>query len=241
MKRDQDFGPMLQCCMVEHMDGREWDDLSDGAQERVSAVAGDFVEMLGHEKPRAFYARVSLMGKRSLGLCRVTEAPLAGVTMLRCEKDGGVEWVNPAAVYSVTEVPDTVAEAEIASALRHAESVRVETERRAAQLRSEREAATVDVVVDRESKMVGAIASLTGLLRVNDAALQAALRANGLDGYSLSPLDDDAHASTGFSFYTVTPDADSVRLMAAMSALGFSSVFFRTAVDSDELVESIPF
>lgn len=241
MKRDQDFGPMLQCCMVEHMDGREWDDLSDGAQERVSAVAGDFVEMLGHEKPRAFYARVSLMGKRSLGLCRVTEAPLAGVTMLRCEKDGGVEWVSPAAVYSVTEVPDAIAEAEIASARRHEESVRAETERRAAQLRSEREAATVDVVVDRESKMVGAIASLTGLLRVNDAALQAALRANGLNGFSFSPLDNEAHASIGFSFYTTTVDADAERLVDAMRDLGFSSVNVRPAVDEDELVESIPF
>lgn len=242
MKRDQDFGPMLQCCMVEHMDGREWDDLSDGAQERVSAVAGDFAEMLGHAaKPRVFYARVSLMGHRTIGICRVTEAPLAGVTMLRCEKDGGVEWVSPAAVYSVTEVPDAIAEAEIASARRHEESVRAETERRAAQLRSEREAATVDVVVDRESKMVGAIASLTGLLRVNDAALQAALRANDIDGYSLSPLDDDAHDPIGFSFYTTAVDADAERLVDAMRDLGFSSVNVRPAVDEDELVESIPF
>lgn len=244
MKRDQDFGPMLQCCMVEHMDGREWDDLSDGAQERVSAVAGDFVEMLGRatsSKHRAFYARVSLMGHRSIGLCRVTEAPLAGVTMLRCEKDGGVEWVNPAAVYSIAEVPHAVAEAEIASALRHAQEVRAEKERRAAELRSERAAATVDVAVDRESKMVGAIASKRGLLRLGDPALQAALRANGLDGFSLSPLDDVAHDPIGFSFYTITPDADAERLVDAMRDLGFASVNVRPAVDCDELVESIPF
>jgi|CXWK01.1.fsa_nt_gi hypothetical protein len=242
MKRDQDFGPMLQCCMVEHMDGREWDDLSDGAQERVSAVAGDFAEMLGHAaKPRVFYARVSLMGHRTIGICRVTEAPLAGVTMLRCEKDGGVEWVSPAAVYSVTEVPDAVAEAEIASALRHAQEVQAEAERRAAQLRSERAAATACVVVHAESKMVGAIASKAGLLRLSDTALQAALVDNGLDGFSLSPLDNDAHDPIGFSFYTTAVDADAERLVDAMRDLGFSSVNVRPAVDEDELVESIPF
>lgn len=220
-----------------------WSELPELDQRRLVAVAELFLSMAPTKaaQPRAFHARVSLMGKRSLGLCRVTEAPLAGVTMLRCEKDGGVEWVSPAAVYSVTEVPDAIAEAEIASARRHEESVRAETERRAAQLRSEREAATVDVVVDRESKMVGAIASLTGLLRVNDAALQAALRANDIDGYSLSPLDDDAHAPTGFSFYTVTPIADAERLVDAMCDLGFSVVNERPAVDCDELVESIPF
>ena len=242
MKRDQDFGPMLQCCMVEHMDGREWDDLSDGAQERVSAVAGDCAEMLGHAaKPRVFYARVSLMGHRTIGICRVTEAPLAGVTMLRCEKDGGVEWVSPAAVYSVTEVPDAVAEAEIASALRHAQEVQAEAERRAAQLRSERAAATACVVVHAESKMVGAIASKAGLLRLSDTALQAALVDNGLDGFSLSPLDNDAHDPIGFSFYTTAVDADAERLVDAMCDLGFSSVNVRPAVDEDELVESIPF
>ena len=242
MKREQDFGPMLQCCMVEHMDGREWDDLSDGAQERVSAVAGDFAEMLGHAaKPRVFYARVSLMGHRTIGICRVTEAPLAGVTMLRCEKDGGVEWVSPAAVYSVTEVPDAVAEAEIASALRHAQEVQAEAERRAAQLRSERAAATACVVVHAESKMVGAIASKAGLLRLSDTALQAALVDNGLDGFSLSPLDNDAHDPIGFSFYTTAVDADAERLVDAMRDLGFSSVNVRPAVDEDELVESIPF
>lgn len=242
MKRDQDFGPMLQCCMVEHMDGREWDDLSDGAQERVSAVAGDFAEMLGHAaKPRVFYARVSLMGHRTIGICRVTEAPLAGVTMLRCEKDGGVEWVSPAAVYSVTEVPDAVAEAEIASALRHAQEVQAEAERRAAQLRSERAAATACVVVHAESKMVGAIASKAGLLRLSDTALQAALVDNGLDGFSLSPIDNDAHDPIGFSFYTTAVDADAERLVDAMRDLGFSSVNVRPAVDEDELVESIPF
>lgn len=242
MKRDQDFGPMLQCCMVEHMDGREWDDLSDGAQERVSAVAGDFAEMLGHAaKPRVFYARVSLMGHRTIGICRVTEAPLAGVTMLRCEKDGGVEWVSPAAVYSVTEVPDAIAEAEIASARRHAQEVQAEAERRAAQLRSERAAATACVVVHAESKMVGAIASKAGLLRLSDTALQAALVDNGLDGFSLSPLDNDAHDPIGFSFYTTAVDADAERLVDAMRDLGFSSVNVRPAVDEDELVESIPF
>lgn len=228
--------------MVEHMDGREWDDLSDGAQERVSAVAGDFAEMLGHAaKPRVFYARVSLMGHRTIGICRVTEAPLAGVTMLRCEKDGGVEWANPAAVYSVTEVPDAIAEAEIASALRHAETVRADVERRASQLRSERESATVGVVADRESKMVGAIASKAGLLRLSDTALQAALVDNGLDGFSLSPIDNDAHDPIGFSFYTTAVDADAERLVDAMRDLGFSSVNVRPAVDEDELVESIPF
>lgn len=219
--------------------GEDWGADAE-SRENLCRAAEWFVAHLP-AKTRTFYARVSLMGHRSIGLCRVTEAPLAGVTMLRCEKDGGVEWVNPTAVYSVTEVPDAVAEAEIASALRHAESVRVETERRAAQLRSEREAATVDVVVDRESKMIGAIASLTGLLRVNDAALQAALRANGLDGLSLSPLDDDAHASTGFSFYTTTVDSDAKRLVDAMRDLGFSLINVRPAVDCNELVESIPF
>ncbi len=209
-------------------------------REKLCQAAEWFVAHLRPE-PRAFYARVSLMGHRSLGLCRVTEAPLAGVTMLRCEKDGAVEWVSPAAVYSVTVVPDAVAEAEIASALRHEESVRAETERRAARLRSERAEATGCVVVHAESKMVGAIASLTGLLRVGDAALQAALRANGLDGFSLSPLDNDAHDPIGFSFYTTAVDADAERLVDAMRDLGFASVNVRPAVDCDELVESIPF
>lgn len=240
MTKQRNYGPMLQACMVEHLNSHDWDDLTEGTQEVMSAVAGDFVDMLGHAtspKPRAFYARVSLMGHRSIGLCRVTEAPLAGVTMLRCEKDGSVEWVNPAAVYSIAEVPDATAEAEIASARRHEESVRAETERRAAQLRTEREAATVDVVIDRESKMVGAIASLTGLIRLNDAALQAALAANGLDGFSLSPLDDVAHDPIGFSFYTTAVDADAERLVDAMRDLGFSAVNIRPAVDDDELVE----
>lgn len=244
MTKQRNYGPMLQACMVEHLNSPDWDDLTEGTQEVMSAVAGDFVEMLGRatsSKHRAFYARVSLMGHRSIGLCRVTEAQLAGVTMLRCEKDGGVEWVNPAAVYSVTEVPSATAEAEIASAQRHAQEVQAEAERRAAQLRSEREAATVDVVVDRESKLVGAIASKRGLLRLGDPAMQAALRANGLDGFSLSPLDNDAHDPIGLSFYTATPDGDATRLMAAMRSLGFCAVFFRTAVDKDELVESIPF
>lgn len=220
-----------------------WERLSPKEQDDACRVAEAFCYNAAWpiQKPRAFYARVSLMGKRSLGLCRVTEAPLAGVTMLRCEKDGGVEWVNPAAVYSIAEVPDAVAEAEIASALRHAESVRVETENRASRLRLERAEATVDVVVDRESKMVGAIASLTGLLRVNDAALQASLRANDLDGFSLSPLDNDAHDPIGFSFYTTAVDADAERLVDAMRDLGFSSINVRPAVDEDELVESIPF
>lgn len=242
--KQRNYGPMLQACMVERMNGREWDDLTEGTQDVVSAVAGDFVEMLGRStspKPRAFYARVALMGHRTIGLCRVTEAPLAGVTMLRCERDGGAEWVNPAAVYSVTEVPDAVAEAEIASALRHAQEVQAEKERRAAELRTERAAATGCVVVHAESKMVGAIASKRGLLRVNDAALQAALRANGLDGYSLSPLDDEAHDPIGFSFYTTMVDADAERLVDAMRDLGFSAVNVRPAVDCDELVESIPF
>jgi len=188
--------------MVEHLNSPDWDDLTEGTQEVMSAVAGDFVEMLGRatsSKHRAFYARVSLMGHRSIGLCRVTEAPLAGVTMLRCEKDGGVEWVNPAVVYSVTEVPSATAEAEIA------------------------------------------IASKRGLLLLHDSALQAALRANGLDGFSLSPLDDVAHDPIGFSFYTITPDADAERLVDAMRDLGFASVNVRPAVDCDELVESIPF
>lgn len=209
-------------------------------REKLCQAAEWFVAHLRPEG-RAFHARVALMGHRSIGLCHVTEAPLAGVTMLRCEKDGAVEWVNPAAVYSIAEVPDATAEAEIASALRHAESARVETENRAARLRSEREAATVDVVVDRESKMVGAIANKRGLLRANDAALQAALRANGLDGFSLSPLADDAHDPIGFLFYTTAVDADAERLVDAMRDLGFSVVNERPAVDCDELVESIPF
>lgn len=221
-----------------------WDDLTDSDKEDGRTIAERFLAETASDttpQPRAFYARVSLMGHRSIGLCRATEAPLAGVTMLRCEKDGGVEWVNPAAVYSIAEVPDAVAEAEIASALRHAQEVQAEAERRAVLLRSEREGATVDVVVDRESKLVGAIASKAGLLRLHDAALQAALVANDLDGFSLSPLDNDAHDPIGFSFYTATPDGDATRLMAAMRSLGFCAVFFRTAVDKDELVESIPF
>lgn len=244
MTKQRNYGPMLQACMVEHLNSPDWDDLTEGTQEVMSAVAGDFVEMLGRAtspKPRAFYARVSLMGHRSIGLCRVTEAPLAGVTMLRCEKDGGVEWVNPAAVYSIAEVPDATAEAEIASALRHAQEVQAEAERRSAELRSERAEATGCVVVHAESKMVGAIASKRGLLRLGDTALQAALRANGLDGFSLSPLDDEAHDPIGFSFYTTAVDADAERLVDAMRDLGFSAVNVRPAVDEDELVESIPF
>lgn len=219
--------------------GREWSDVPAWVREQFCKSSERFLARVLAQTPtsRVFYARVSLMGHRTIGLCRVTEAPLAGVTMLRCEKDGGVEWVNPAAVYSIAEVPDAVAEAEIASALRHAQEVQAEAERRAALLRSEREAATVDVVVDRESKMVGAIASKRGLLRVNDAALQAALRENDLDGFSLSPLDNDAHDPIGFSFYTTAVDADAERLVDAMRDLGFSAVNVRPAVDCDELVE----
>ena len=222
-----------------------WDSAPEWMKKQSREIAERFVTAAALSdatpKPRAFYARVSLMGHRSIGLCRVTEAPLAGVTMLRCEKDGGVEWVSPAAVYSVTEVPDAVAEAEIASALRHAQEVQAEAERRAAQLRSERAAATACVVVHAESKMVGAIASKAGLLRLSDTALQAALVDNGLDGFSLSPLDNDAHDPIGFSFYTTAVDADAERLVDAMRDLGFSSVNVRPAVDEDELVESIPF
>lgn len=218
-----------------------WDQLTSSEQESACRVAAAFDAHSTTPKPLVFYARVSLMGHRTIGLCRVTEAPLAGVTMLRCERDGGVEWVNPAAVYSVTEVPDAAAEAEIASARRHEESVRAETERRAAQLRSEREAATVDVVIDRESNCIGAIASLTGLLRLRDPALQAALLENGLDGFSLGPLDNAAHDPIGFSFYTASPYADAIRLDNAMRDLGFVAVNVRDAADRDELVESIPF
>lgn len=218
-----------------------WDQLTASEQESACRVAAAFDDYFARPKPRAFYARVSLMGHRSIGLCRVTEAPLAGVTMLRCEKDGGVEWVNPAAVYSIAEVPDATAEAEIASAQRHAQEVQTEKERRAAELRSERAAATACVVVHAESKMVGAIASKRWLLLLHDSALQAALRANGLDGFSLSPLDDVAHDPIGFSFYTTAVDADAERLVDAMRDLGFASVNVRPAVDCDELVESIPF
>ena len=225
-------------------DRTPWDDLTDSDKEDGRTIAERLLaETATHASPlpRVFYARVSLMGHRTIGICRVTEAPLAGVTMLRCEKDGAVEWVNPAAVYSIAEVPDAVAESEIASAQRHAESVRAETERRAAQLRSERAAATACVVVHAESKMVGAIASKRGLLRVSDVALQAALVDNGLDGFSLSPLDNDAHDPIGFSFYTTAVDADAERLVDAMCDLGFSAVNVRPAVDESELVESIPF
>jgi len=218
-----------------------WDQLTPSEQESACRVAAAFDAHSTTPKPRVFYARVSLMGHRTLGLCRVTEAPLAGVTMLRCERDGGVEWVNPAAVYNVTEVPGVAAEAEIASVRRHAEAVAAETERRATQLRSEREAATVDVVIDRESKMVGAIASKRWLLLLHDSALQTALRENHLDGISLGPIDNDAHDPIGFSFYTTTVDADAMRLVSAMNDLWFSAVNVRPSIDCDELVESIPF
>jgi len=217
------------------------DDWNSDAEhrEKLCQAAEWFVAHLRPEC-RTFHARVSLMGKRSLGLCRVTEAPLAGVTMLRCEKDGGVEWVSPAAVYSVTEVPDAIAEAEIASARRHEESVRAETERRAAQLRSEREAATVDVVVDSERRMTGAIASETGLIRLNDSALSAAIAASGLNGFSFSTLcvGEKYESPIGFSTYATEDISD--RLVAVMRAIGFSGANVREAV-GDELISIIPF
>lgn len=215
---------------------RRWDLLTPAEQESACRVAEAFCWNAAWpvERPRAFYARVSLMGHRAIGLCRVTEAPLAGVTMLRCEKDGGVEWVNPAAVYSIAEVPDSVAEAEIASALRHAESVRVETETCAVRLRSERASETVEVVVDTARQMTGALAILTGLLRLDDAALRAAFAANDLNGYAFHTLYGGHGDAIGFA----ARHADSIaeRLVAALRSLGFARVNVRDAVD-DELVE----
>ena len=178
------------------------------------------------------------MGKRSLGLCHVTEAPLAGVTMLRCEKDGTVEWVNPAAVYSVTEVPDEVAAEEIASAIQRAELLRAEAEQDAARLRTMREAATVDVVVDRENRATGVIASAPRLLESRDPALTAALASHGFGNYQMSVLSDDAYDNVGFVIHNV--EGISGRLFDAMRDLGFSAVTVRDAVD-DELIADIPF
>lgn len=221
---------------------RRWETLTPAEQESACRVAEAFCWNAAWPlaKPRAFYARVSLMGHRSIGLCRVTEAPLAGVTMLRCEKDGGVEWVNPAAVYSIAEVPDAAAEAEIASARRHAQEVQAEAERRAVLLRSEREGATVDIVVDHTGKVFGAIASESGLLRLSDSALSAAIAANGLKGYSFSVLyaDDKYESPIGISAYA--PEDITDRLVAVMRDIGFSGANVRESV-GDELVPSIPF
>lgn len=42
MPTTRNLGPMLQHCMEEHANGRAWDDLSDDAQEAMTAVAEDF-------------------------------------------------------------------------------------------------------------------------------------------------------------------------------------------------------
>ena len=223
-----------------HESGVVWINTPSSMKELFAKSAERFIAraLAQGATGRTFHARIALMGHRSLGLCRVTEAPLAGVTMLRCEKDGVVEWVNPAAVYSVAEVPDAVAASEIAEALRRVQEKLDAEAKRAADLRAARNAATVDVVVDREGSATGVVASDPYLLRKGEAMLETALIANGFGDLRFFTLHNESAGEIGIVFCTADDIAE--RLVATMFSLGFSIVRVRTATD-DELVSSIPF
>lgn len=208
-----------------------WADMDAEEKETMRRIASSLVS----PPSRTFYARVSLMGHRDLGLCRVTEAMLAGVPMLRCETPAGVEWVNPTALYSAREVPDDEALAEIAAAVAEKERKRVLAAEREAALRAERAEITVDVITDTKNNLSGLRASRSGYLRPYDG-VDAALAAEGFPMWS------------GFSDADGNPVGIVVEgvghedaLCRVVESLGFKTGCIRTPSPDDELDEDIPF
>lgn len=212
-----------------------WESLTRDDHEKVAEVAARFLAAATASPSRSFHARVVLVLHRDLGLCRVTEAPLAGVTMLRCERDGAVEWVHPAAVHSVKEVPDTEALVEIAKAAAEEARFRQVAAESRARRNAERAKATADVVVDREHDLTALRASRPDLLRRHDPDLAAALNAEGIEFCSEFSNSDDR-------FIGIVIQGDHSDALARVSdALGFVSGSIRPPLTDDELDLAIPF
>lgn len=239
MNRDELGREMHRAFCAVIGDEKEWDALSESEKEDGRKIAERFLAATethaAPTAPRTFHARVALMGHRDLGLCRVTEAALAGAPMLRVEVDGAVEWVNPAAIYSAREVPDAEALAEIARVAaeqeRHARIVAESRARRNA----ERAEVTADVVIDRAHDLTALRASLPGLLRRHDFDLTAALEAEGIT--SCSEFSNTEGRPVGI----VVEGDHSDALNRVAASLGFTPGVTRPPLTDDELDTDVPF
>ncbi len=219
-----------------------WEMLSPQRQEDACCVAEAFCfnAQWPTPAPRAFHARVALMGHRNLGLCRVTEAPLAGVMLLRCESPAGVEWVNPTAVYSIGEVPEAEALSEIAiEATRAKREADREAEAKAAR-RAERGAYTVDIVLDEATCEVAMLCTAAPRLPGHFRDVNDALKAHGFSSTASGTISRALRDVGLIVPFAGTPQEATAAMQAVARDLGFRVGETRAAV-GDELTSEIPF
>ena len=180
------------------------------------------------------YARVSLLGHRDLGLCRVTQERVGEATMLRCESVDAVTWTTPASVYALVEEQDGEEHLRVLRELRARNVQRKADE--ADMQRRQRFEALVTLIVDTEHNRVGVRVEPPHLLLL-DHAMREAIDAAGGSYHGGHDLDDDSGNTVGFVADILTPDAAETMLRA----MGFATFTRREPAKADELDMDIPF
>lgn len=248
MDRDE-LGRLLDrvWCEVKGVDADYyWKSLDADEREKAALIAERFLAA-AHPPPRAFWAHVSLMGHRDLGLCRVTEAPLCGAAMLRCESvgvgaaHGDVTWTNPGVVYAMSEISDDAAMKEIAESLERATLKAADESMQKSLLRSRRGGVPAEVIVDEQRNSVY-VKTAAGLLDADDRGLAVALRALGCEMHFVDTiyLDGDPCGVEIGRGRGDEPLPPAHRIANALCGLGFASVEVRPVREGEDYSQ-IPF
>lgn len=236
-----------------------WESMTNSGRDEARTVAGMLAEAFLPELTpprRTFFARVSLMGHRDLGLCRVEESSLGGQEVLRAttltEETERVHWIRASSIWCATEVPE-------ADALAQAEEAREERARQAAE-KVRREQERAEEIAKARALRVGAFLLIStnddgnlelralragpdgavgvpGALRAHQPDVQDALRAAKADFYAPSHLYDRG-AVIGFCFHA---GHRVVAIARAFETLGFDRIELtgpQVDFDGDEGAES---
>lgn len=232
---------------------KRWEEMTDGSRDDARMFAGKLAEAFLPELTpprRTFFADVSLMGHRALGLCRVEESSLGGQDVLRATtltaETERVHWIRASSIWCATEVPE-------AEALERAEEARARREKVAAEkaLRDQERAAKIEqaralrvgaylLVSTTESGNVelralhegaqGFSEGVAEALRAHQPDVREALRVAKVDFYSTSPLYGEGGAVVGFCLHAGDRASAIVR---AFGSLGFDRIE-RTGPEMDQ-------
>lgn len=171
------------------------------------------------------YARVSLLGHRDLGLCRVTQERVGEATMLRCESVDAVTWTTPASVYALSEAPD--GEAQMARERARNEALEKRCAQMEATMRADRAQRPVTLIEGDD--VVGIWVEGGRTLNHDDLSGTDPVLADVEMGH----FGENSH---GVTVHGAT--ADDVE--RGLRAMGFVT-FTRRPAETDELDENLPF
>jgi hypothetical protein len=192
---------------------------------------------------RVFYARVELLGRQDLGVCRVHEEKLGGGEMLRLElleSEGcNTQWVKASSCYRIAEMSERAAhEAADAALQRHdrdrerAKKREAEESRVIAEARAIRATCPVIMRTWAEHEQFIVFAHKVGAIDYTHGDIAALLGSCGFERWNVDSYRVGEGTLLGFRVTRATPEQRD-ELFEGLATLGFASVEREVVVKPD--------